>query len=327
MRILKFPVPGRIIMLGIFICPALVHVSSKAAEKHAETTFKSKAEPIKGPLRPIELDGVNNAHWWGPKILSGSCPEGDSAFAALAKAGVKTIVTVDGAKPELQGAAKYGMRYVHIPLEYSGISREDGLKIARVVRDLPGPVFIHCHHGLHRGPAAAAMAAIATQDYSTEMALDALRASGTGANYKGLWADVRNFQKPTTTELNGADNKFSATAEVRGMVAAMIHMDARWGHLRQVKAAGWKTPAQHPDVDPAHEALLLKEAYHELNRSEAMKGYAPDFFQKMAAGEKAAAALEDALRGKDPEKSAAAYEAVRANCSSCHQVYRDNKAP
>ncbi len=41
---------------------------------------------------------------------------------------------------------------------HGGISRDQSLTIARAVQDLPGPVFIHCHHGKHRGPTAAVMA-------------------------------------------------------------------------------------------------------------------------------------------------------------------------
>ena len=29
--------------------------------------------------------------------------------------------------------------------------------LARAARTLPGPIFVHCHHGMHRGPAAAAV--------------------------------------------------------------------------------------------------------------------------------------------------------------------------
>jgi protein tyrosine phosphatase (PTP) superfamily phosphohydrolase (DUF442 family) len=295
----------------------------KGPENKAPAQATTKA--AQGPAKPLEIEGVHNAFQWTEKIVTGSCPHGDAGFKALAARGVKTIVTVDGAVPELPAARKYGMRYVHIPVEYSGIAEKDALRIARAVRDLPGPVFIHCHHGIHRGPAAAALAAIALGAYNREEALAALKQAGTGANYQGLWNDVRNFKQPDKATLDKADNSFPEAAPVPAMAAAMVNIDLRWEHLRAVQAANWQAPADHPDIDPAHEALLLRESFRELARSDEMKKFPADFSQKMQASETASAALEAALRAKEPEKAKAAFDAVKASCSGCHAPYRDNK--
>src|SRR5438094_677830 len=81
-----------------------------------------------------------------------SSPDGDEGFHSLQQLGIKTIVSVDGARPEVDLARKYGLRYVHLPIGYDAVPREQALRIARAIRDLPGPVYIHCHHGRHRGP-------------------------------------------------------------------------------------------------------------------------------------------------------------------------------
>ena len=54
-----------------------------------------------GVAKPIEIVGVHNAFRVSEKIYSGSQPESDAAFAALKNLGVKTIVSVDGGKPEV----------------------------------------------------------------------------------------------------------------------------------------------------------------------------------------------------------------------------------
>ena len=84
------------------------------------------ADPV-----PLELPGIHNAFRVTDRILSGSQPEGDAAFAELARLGVKTIVSVDGAKPDVASARKNGMRYIHLPFGYDGIPAE---RIAQLTR-------------------------------------------------------------------------------------------------------------------------------------------------------------------------------------------------
>lgn len=278
-----------------------------------------------GPATPLDLAGIHNAFQWTDKIISGSCPAGEAGFKALAAQGVKTIITVDGAKPDVALAKKYGMRYVHIPVEYSGITKVDAIRIARAVRDLPGPVFIHCHHGIHRGPAATALAAIAVAKFTNEEALAGLKQAGTGVNYQGLWKNVREFQAPTQAEIDAADNSFPEVGHVEALAEHMVHIDERWANLGDVKAAGWKAPPTNPDVDPAHEALMLREGFMESARSPEAKKFPADFMKKMGEAEAAALALETALRDKNNTKAALAFDTVKATCGSCHKLYRDNK--
>lgn len=303
-----------------FVIPVLV----VAAPKPPKTV-----EAVPQPLTPITIAEVHNAFQWSNNLYSGSCPANtDAGFKALAQKGIKTIITVDGAQPNTELAGKYGMRYVHIPVEYSGIAREDALKIIRAARDLPGPVFIHCHHGLHRGPAAAALAAIALADFSNQKADFALRQAGTGANYKGLWRDVDNFKIPTQAEIDAADASFPAKAPISSMTSAMISIDERFEGLKTVQKSGWKPNADHPDLVPSHEALLLREHYTELKRSPAIAKFPADFLTKLDAAEVNARNLETILSGKEPdkiEKADAALGQIKSDCGSCHKLYRDGQ--
>ena len=89
-------------------------------------------------------------------LYFGGEPGANEAFAFLARLGIRTVVSVDGARPRLAEAEKRGLRYVHIPLGYDGVTTSAGMQLAALARNSQGPWYVHCHHGRHRGPAAAA---------------------------------------------------------------------------------------------------------------------------------------------------------------------------
>ena len=313
-----------------FLSLAAVFVAISATWA-AETTTKtdqakapaSGETKTAGPAVSIDLGPIHNGFRLGKKIISGSCPYGEAGFKMLADLGVKTIISVDGARPDEPFAQKFGMRYVHIPVPYSGITRANGLKIARAVRDLPGPVFIHCHHGKHRGPTAAVLAAMVNEGWTTQNAQDAMKQAGTSSHYKGLWGAARDWKLPTSEELDATDATFPASAPVPATAEAMVSIDERWEHLNAVKAANWQAPADHPDIDPAHEALLLREEFRELHRAPETAKFPTDYAQMMRDSETASANLESALREKKVEKAQTAFTAIGNNCKSCHASYRD----
>lgn len=103
----------------------------------------------------------------------------------------------------------------------------------------------------------------------------------------------------------------------------MVTIDQRWEHMGEVHEAGWKAPPSHPDIDPAHEALSLREDFRELARSPETAEFPADYRQKINETEVFAAALEAALRAKDIPKAQEAYKSIGASCKSCHAVYRD----
>jgi len=289
----------------------------------AVAAIPSVAQKPNGPATPLDLGPVHNGFKMGPKIISGSCPYGDAGFKALAAKGVKTILSVDGARPDAALGRKYGMRYVHIPVGYSGITRDQQLRIGRVARDLPGPIFIHCHHGIHRGPTAAVIAAMITVAWSADDALAAMKQAGTGAQYTGLWATAKDFKAPSKAELDKADNTFPEAAPLEALAASMVTIDERWDVMADVKSAGWKAPANNPDIDPPHEALQFTEVFRELARTDDSKARGADFLMRLGAAAAAATALETALRANDAAKATDAYKLVSTSCKSCHAVYRD----
>src|SRR5262245_48068007 len=109
------------------LCAILANAQHAAPTGPAPTT----AAPTTRPFKALVNEHLPNAHVVTPKVFSGAQPEGDEGFKYLSELGVKTIVSVDGAKPDVAGAKKFGMRYVHLPIGYDGVSDEQGEKIAK----------------------------------------------------------------------------------------------------------------------------------------------------------------------------------------------------
>jgi protein tyrosine phosphatase (PTP) superfamily phosphohydrolase (DUF442 family) len=285
----------------------------------------ASADPV-----PLDAPGLHNLYRVSDRLYSGGSPEGDAGFAALARLGVKTVVSVDGATPDVAAAKRHGLRYVHLPLGYDGIPRDRVLALAKVARDLPGPVYVHCHHGKHRGPAA-----VAVIQLCTDLAWDAAKAeawlttAGTDPRYTGLTGLPRSLTPPDAAELARAPADWPAVAKVADLTRVMVSVDERWDHLKLVKAAGWTVPTAHPDVDPPHEAVQLGEHYREAGRLGDVKRRGAEFVRQLGEAESAAGELERALRATPVDAGRAAAEFARsaAACTNCHDRFRDRPPP
>jgi protein tyrosine phosphatase (PTP) superfamily phosphohydrolase (DUF442 family) len=296
----------------------------------APTPPGAAQQPAVSDPAKVEAPGLHNVYRLTDQLFSGSSPEGDEGFRSLQKLGVKTILSVDGARPDVALAHQYGLRYVHLPFGYDGVPRDQALRIARAVRDLPGPVYVHCHHGKHRGPAAAAVAHLCLDEKcGVETVLAEMRRAGTDPRYQGLYAAPRAFRRPTAQELDRVPAEFPETAPVPALAEVMVGVDQRWEDLKRIKAAGWKTPPDHPDLDPPHEALQLQEQYREAARLPEVQKRPEDFRRWLADAEEAATELERVLqqaKGKGTVDAPAAEQAfgrLSTACTRCHARYRD----
>jgi protein tyrosine phosphatase (PTP) superfamily phosphohydrolase (DUF442 family) len=288
------------------------------------------AAPVSPPER-LDLPGVENAYRLGPRLYSGGEPRGEEAFAALKALGIKTAISVDGATPDAETARKYGIRYVHLPVGYDGIPREQAVRIIKAVRTLPGPVFVHCHHGKHRGPAAVAVCGLANEGWTEEQAVSWLERAGTAPDYRGLYGAARGFAPPTADELERAGDAFSERAKVPAFVEMMVRVDGHWDRLKAIQKADLKPPADHPDVDPAHEAFQLTELFREASRLSEVRARGEVFARSLETAERQAESLRQALRkfaeqpGERSRRAAeAAFAAVSRACTGCHARHRDN---
>ncbi len=253
------------------------------------------------------------------RIYSGGEPEGDDAFEALRQLGVKTIVSVDGARPDAARARKYGLRYVHIPIGYDGVGAEAGAALARVVREADAPIYVHCHHGKHRGPAAAAVACIAAGEADGRAALEILKRAGTGKEYPGLWRDVAAYRPPPA---GAKAPPLLEAVEVSSLASAMARLDRAFDELKLSREADWGVPAEHPDLVPLAEATLVREQFHESARLLSGKRDAR-FKQWLSEAEAISRELEAALKTADKPQATQSFQRLEKACKQCHAAYRN----
>ncbi len=282
------------------------------------------------PTRRLQTEHLPNAIQIHPKVISGGQPEGDAAFAELRAIGVRTIISVDGAQPDVGRARNHGLRYVHLPHGYNGISPQRVQELAKAVRDLDGPLYIHCHHGQHRSPAAASVACVSAGLMAPEAALGVLTLAGTSPNYRGLYQAAESARPLDSALLDALEVEFRETVELPPLAEAMVALEQTHDNVLTIAAAGWQAPDDHPDLVPVHEALLLREHFTELLRTGDVQNESQAFRHLLREGERAAKelkALLDARRGGDTTIPNDALQnplnRVTANCKHCHQRFRD----
>lgn len=278
-------------------------------------------------LKKISADTLPNALQINERLISGGQPDGEAAFATLRDMGVKTIITVDGAKPDLAAAEKYGLRYVHLPHGYDGITPERAAELAKAVRDLPGPIYLHCHHGKHRSPAAAATACRALGWVTEKEAAEVLQLAGTSPHYPGLFAAARETGPLSPAVLDQLHIDFQPSVPLPEVAEAMVAMERHFDRLEQLAANQWQPLDRHPDLKPAHEALLLREQFTELLRTESVQAEPAAYREQLREGEQLARQLEEQLRsqttGQADARTTELLRAVKTNCNQCHRQYRD----
>ncbi len=270
---------------------------------------------------PVHRHGLDNAYWLTDKVLSGAQPEGDAAFGELAALGVKTIISVDGAKPDAEAARRHGLRTVHLPIGYDGVPKERALELAKAIEELEGPIYIHCHHGQHRGPAAAVVACVVAGKMDNVQAVDTMKTLGTGLQYIGLWASASEARKAEPAILQRLTVDFREAVPMPPLAEAMVGIDVVFDRLQRCATSGWKRPSDHPDLDPPHEALRLREIFYEIMRTDDFKARPAEFRARMEASRSASEHLEGLLRSGgsgDPD-----LLTLKQSCVDCHRIWRN----
>jgi len=285
------------------------------------------AIPSPNEPRPLDYPGIHNAVSFHDGFVSGSAPEGDAGFDTLASMRVKTIISVDGAAPQVDKAEARGMRYIHLPIGYNGFDEHRKLQLVRATRDAmkDGPVYIHCHHGKHRSAGAAAAIAASLGWATPEEGVERMKVSGTAPGYKGLYACALGAAVLGSNVIDSVRPDFPAVAHPAGFVQGMVEMNEIFDHLKAIEKAGWKTPADHPDLVPAAEAGRMADLFRTLGESDRTRARPSDFAAMMQAGRGGAQSLEDLLAGgeRDGAKLSAHFKIVAASCVTCHVKYRD----
>jgi protein tyrosine phosphatase (PTP) superfamily phosphohydrolase (DUF442 family) len=277
-------------------------------------------------VKPLASGHLDNVFSINNKVFSGSSPHDDKGFAELKQLGIKTILSVDGGKPDLEMARKYGFRYIHIPMGYDGVTSSNANRILKAAESSDGPVYVHCHHGKHRGPAAVAVICQGLGIWSTNEGVAWMKAAGTSSDYPGLFSMAADFKKMSPREYGNISTNFPEQATVSGLVDAMVEIDTRWDHLKIVQKAGYAAPKSHPDLLPAKEAMMLVEAYRELRRVKEARDLGTDFLSKLETAEREASAIHALLKSNqtiDAKLADPLWLRAGQSCAACHKKYRN----
>ncbi len=283
---------------------------------------------------PEELPGLHNVCHLSESVISGSEPQGEEAFRHLSELGVRTILSVDGKVPDQELAAKYGMRYVHAPIRYNGIEDEELLQIAKTFRELDGPFYVHCFHGKHRGPAAAAVGRIVIDGAERVRAVAEMRQwCGTSKKYKGLYETLAAHPIPGPEETAAYDWDFPADKPMRGLRSAMVDLARHFDMLEIAVLNDFEYDAEHPDVDAHNESLILRDLFEASLELDEIDQHPAEFRASLEDSFQASVRITELLRDlgevqlQPSARDAAleAFEVIDQNCATCHKSYRNQK--
>jgi len=276
------------------------------------------------PATSLPAKHLSNLFRAATNVFSGGSPTSESAFAEIASLGVQTLISVDGSKPDVATAHKFGLRYIHLPIGYDGIAAARIAELARAAKSAAAPIYVHCHHGLHRGPAAVAVICEANAAWTTNQALAWLRQAGTSTDYSGLYRSVREFRAIDPAALTGI-RELPEIARTSSLVESMVAIDAQFTLLKLSQKSAWsRTPNPH-DFAPAGAATVLWEHFRELARAEDTATRTDDYRAKLASTEKHSEQLRALLLdpGTDATARDEAFLALGQSCKACHTKYRD----
>jgi len=273
--------------------------------------------------KPVDFAGLHNVVTYSDGLICGSAPEG-VGLETLASMGVRTILSVDGAQPDADAARALGMRYVHLPIGYDGIDEDRKLELARAFRDLPGPLYVHCHHGKHRSAGAAAAMGIALGRLDNEQALARMRVSGTAPEYKGLYACATDAHVESEERISSASNAFPSRWTTTDFVQGMVEIDDSFDRVKEIEKASWKAPKAHPDLVPAAEIGRISHVMRELKDSGDVQARPGEFMAFLDASIESAESLEKGiLDGAAALELSARMKSVNQSCKDCHAKYRN----
>lgn len=272
----------------------------------------------------IDSHHIHNFYRLGPRLYSGSAPESKEAFAELARLGIRTVISVDGTKPDVEAARREGIRYVHLPVGYDGIPSNRVAELHYAFHSAPGPVFVHCHHGKHRGPTAVALLCESAAGWSPERATQWMHQAGTGLEYPGLYRSVAEFH-PLASKRVQQRPRLPEVAETSPLVDWMVSIDSTHEALRAAQKAGWPMDSSAKGRDGRELSVAFWEQWKELRRAPGVHSRPEDFHNWLAETEAAADRLRLALATSPPESERAneAMNGIARNCVACHKVHRN----
>ena len=313
--------------IAVLVAATMLGASFGASFSAGFDGLSRASEPPHDPSHdpPRELPGLHNVVPYtgsgSEAFYSGSAPEGDAGFDALVKLGIKTVISVDGATPDLARAKARGLRIVHLPIGYDGFDDARKAELVRAVRDLPKPIYLHCHHGKHRSAAAAGAVAVSLGWMTNEAAAARMKVSGTAVGYRGLWLCVAKASPMDGATIDAARGDFPEQTKPESLVASMVAIDEALDSIQLAVAATDSAKRGASAADAAKIADLLRI----LEKDESVERMAKsvDFRALLRASSTQAGALEKLLGEGSSAGVPDAVGRLTESCKDCHAKHRD----
>lgn len=312
---------------GIFALLLLSSDADNTPLNHASTIevnhFGKKPHQAPYIYRAISSTTLPNLIQISDILFSGGTPIQEKGFIELKKLGVRTIISVDGAIPQISYAKKHNLRYIHIPIGYDGISEENISTFRSVFSKTSPPYYFHCHHGKHRGPVALAAALCANGQLTRQEAFRYLTFAGTSKNYRGLWNSITTA---STLKKFPPPQPLHSISKVSNQAAVMANIEVISDRLKKLSKQQWQPDASTPDLTAPHQALLLLEQFKELPRTlnlDSSHAEKKAYLQYLNKTTHHASTLEKSLRNKDYPSANQSLSELKSSCLNCHSDFRN----
>ena len=148
-----------------------------------------------------DLPGVQSVTKFSDRLLRGAQPQGAPGMQELKKLGITTILSVEEPdQPELDAAKAAGLEGHQHPDRVQRLPGQGRPGPARRRTAIStAPTYVHCHHGKHRGGAAAAIFRMTYEGVPQLEALQELAELGCSKRYPGLYDTIRRYRPDPTT--------------------------------------------------------------------------------------------------------------------------------
>lgn len=309
---------ARLVALGFLVTSSIVTLHVGCAGNDAPPVLATQAT-----TEPRDLSGLERVLRVSDSLYSGGEPDGERGYQSLAAMGVRTVVSVDAVPPPAALAREHGIRVIHIPIGYDHVPQDAAIQIAKVFTESEGAVYVHCHHGQHRGPAAIAAACIVAELLDHTEAIALMEQAGTARIYKGLWSSVEDTRVVDPETLYLIPTNQPERAEIGGLAGAMAEIDRAWDRIKIAQKHHWQAPAEHPDLAPQSDIGLIHDLLRSLLNDDLTLRSGDTYGNILKTAIDAAADIESSLANADLSRADVARVTLAQTCTDCHQLYRD----
>lgn len=244
-------------------------------------------------------------------LYRGAAPETPEEFAFLKQIGIKTIISVDRAKPNLAVAESLGIRYVQIPIGYAKVPRDAALDFLKAMRmsSVAKPVYLHCHAGKFRAGAMAATYRVAVDKWSNDSAFAEFLRLGGSDKYKGLNHSILAFARPTDQEIEKHVFDPDKAPEPAPLAERMSDIDRLFDEVKKLSG---------DSLEMGGNAQALEEHFAEIERTRACKPCDSAAYVDMKA-----MSLRFQLMRKTKSFPKEQVDAADQACNRCHERIRN----